>query len=202
MQNRRKLQLRQLVSTALVCAITDVVKSAPDGYTLFWSLKLINKVPGTQLGAILVVANFVAIAATPMFGCLSDHFGRKRIFLLLGLANLILIPICYMQLSHLTPTNLGLIYLYALVLTFCGNAMLAPIIISLNERFPTKVRATGTSLSWNVGFAIGGMMPTFVTLASQTQERIPSTVLAFLLVAILLYLGGGATVPETRGRMA
>jgi len=165
-------------------------------------LKLINKVPGPELGGILVVANFVAIAATPTFGYLSDIFGRKRIFLFLGLANLILIPLCYIQLSHLSVDSLSLIYLYALILTFCGNAVLAPIIIFLNERFPTKARATGTSLSWNVGFAVGGMMPTFVTLASGTSDYIPSTVLTFLVVAILLYIVGACIVPETQGRMS
>ena len=165
-------------------------------------LKLINKVPGAELGGILVLANFVAVAATPIFGYLSDVFGRKPIFLFLGLANLVLIPLCYIQLSHLSMDSLGLIYLYALILTFCGNAVLAPIIIFLNERFPTKVRATGTSLSWNVGFAVGGMMPTFVTLASGTPEHIPSTVLTFLVMAIMLYVIGAIIIPETRGRMS
>lgn len=164
-------------------------------------LKLINKVPASELGGILVIANFVAIAATPTFGYLSDSFGRKRIFLFLSLANLILVPSCYMQLAHLSPDSLGLIYLYALILTFCGNAVLAPIIIFLNERFPTRVRATGTSLSWNAGFAVGGMMPTFVTLASGTPEHMPSTVITFLLVAIALYIIGAIIVPETRGKM-
>lgn len=165
-------------------------------------LKLINKVPGSELGGILVLANFVAIAATPTFGYLSDSFGRKRIFLFLGLANLVLIPLCYMQLTHLSPDSLGLIYLYALILTFCGNAVLAPIIIFLNERFPTKVRATGTSLSWNAGFAVGGMMPTFVTLASGSAQNIPSTVITFLVVATVLYIAGAIIVPETRGKMS
>ena len=164
-------------------------------------LKVINKVPGAELGSILVVSNFAAIAATPIFGHLSQVFGRKRIFLVLGLANLILIPLCYTKLTHQTLDSLGLIYLYAFVLTFCGNAVLAPIIIFLNERFPTRMRATGTSISWNVGFAIGGMMPTFVTLASGTPDRIPSTLLVFLGVAIVLYIAGAVIVPETRGNM-
>ncbi len=165
-------------------------------------LKLINKVPGTELGSILVLSNFVAIAATPLFGALSESFGRKRVFLGLGIANLILIPLCYHLLSGTTTDAMGLIYLYAFVLTFCGNAVLAPIIIFLNERFPTPVRATGTSVSWNVGFATGGMMPTFVTLASGSPANIPSTLLAFLVVAILLYILGALIVPETRGRLS
>lgn len=164
-------------------------------------LKLVNKVPNGDLGAILMVANFAAIAATPLFGHLSQKFGRKRIFLAIGLANLILIPYCYTQLSHLGPDALGLIYLYAGVLTFCGNAPLGPMIIFLNERFPTKTRATGVAVSWSIGFAVGGMMPTFVTLASRTPADIPSALMAFLLVAIGLYIAGALIVPETRGNM-
>jgi MFS transporter, MHS family, proline/betaine transporter len=162
---------------------------------------LINKVPNANLGAILMVANFAAIAATPLFGHLSQIFGRKRIFLALGLANLVLIPYCYVQLSHLTPDAIGLIYLYAGILTFCGNAPLGPMIIFLNERFPTKVLATGVAVSWSIGFAIGGMMPTFVTLASRSAANIPSTLITFLLGAILLYIAGAILVPETRGNM-
>jgi MHS family proline/betaine transporter-like MFS transporter len=161
----------------------------------------VNKIPASDLGGILVAANFVAIVATPLFGALSDNFGRKRVFMFLAAANLVLIPLCYVRLTALTPDSLGMIYLYAGILTFCGNAALAPIIIFLNERFPTKLRATGTSLSWNVGFALGGMMPTFVTLASQTSQNIPSTVLVFVIVATLLYGTGAVLAPETQGNM-
>jgi MFS transporter, MHS family, proline/betaine transporter len=48
------------------------------------------------------------------------------------------------------------------------GSLFFPLLIFLNERFPTAIRATGTGLSWNIGFAIGGMMPTFVSLFSHT----------------------------------
>lgn len=165
-------------------------------------LKLINKVPNHDLGPILMVANFAAIAATPIFGQLSQMFGRKPVFIVIGVMNLILIPFCYVQLSHLTADSMGLIYLYATVLTFLGNAPLGPMIIFLNERFATKIRATGVAVSWSIGFAIGGMMPTFVTLAAGSAVNIPLTLLIFLLVAIVMYIIGGIIVPETRGDMA
>ena len=164
-------------------------------------MKLINKVPNEELGAILMVSNFAAIAATPLFGHLSQIYGRKRIFLVLGLGNLLIIPFFYFQLSQLRPDSLGMIYFYATVLTFCGNAALGPMIIFLNERFPTKVRATGVAVMWSIGFAIGGMMPTFVTLASQSVANIPYTLIAFLVVAIVVYTVGASLVPETRGNM-
>jgi MHS family proline/betaine transporter-like MFS transporter len=58
------------------------------------------------------------------------------------------------------------------------------------------MRATRTSLSWNVGFSVGGMMPTFVALASQTTERSPQTVVTFLLAAIVPDVIGAIVVPE------
>jgi MFS transporter, MHS family, proline/betaine transporter len=164
-------------------------------------LKLVNRLPEYDQGGILVTANFIAIVATPLFGALSDVVGRKRVFMGLAAANLLLIPLCYLLLSQLTGENLGMIYFYAGILTFCGNAALAPIIIFLNERFATAERATGTSLSWNIGFAVGGMMPTFVTLASGSAQHVTVAVLAFLGVAIVMYGIGAILIPETQGNM-
>lgn len=164
-------------------------------------LKLVNKVPNTDLGAILIVANFAAIAATPIFGQLSQMFGRKPIFLVIGIANLFLIPFCYIRLANLGHDSLGLIYFYAAALTFLGNVPLGPMIIFLNERFATKVRATGVAVSWSIGFATGGIMPTFVTLAAGSATNMLPTVLIFLTVAAIVYIIGAAIVPETKGDM-
>jgi K+-transporting ATPase KdpF subunit len=82
-----------------------------------------------------------------------------------------------------------------------GNAAYAPILVFLNERFPTDIRASGTGLNWNVGFAIGGILPTFVNLTSPTIEDIPSRVVIFLGAALLIYLVGALLNPETRGNL-
>ncbi|CAM5196086.1 hypothetical protein CDEF62S_02204 [Castellaniella defragrans] len=164
-------------------------------------LKLINKVPNVELGPILIVANVAALAATPIFGHLSEIFGRKRVFLAIGVIDLLLISYCYTQLSQVPPESLGKIYLYAAILTFLGNMPLGPMIIYLNERFPTKVRATGVAISWSIGFAIGGMMPTFVTLAAGSSENILTTLIIFLVTANIIYILGGIITPETRGNM-
>ena len=99
-----------------------------------------------------------------MIGALSDQIGRKKTFLLVGVCAAILLPLCYLGLAKTTDTTT--ITLYALAIAFVGNAGYAPVLIFLNERFPTALRASGTGLSWNIGFALGGMMPTFVSLVS------------------------------------
>ena len=92
------------------------------------------------------------------------------------------------------------VLLYAVAISLIGGAAIAPIMIFLNERFSTDLRASGTGLSWNIGFALGGTMPTFVSLASATPAQIPTVLAVFTGVIGLIYLIGAVVIPETRGR--
>lgn len=164
-------------------------------------LSVVNGIPGPQASQILVVSNLGVLIAAPLFGHLSEVFGRKKVFLLLGIVNLIVIPFTYLQLSNFRAEAMGSIYLAAFVLAFFGNAAYAPILVFLNERFPTDIRASGTGLGWNMGFAFGGIMPTFVTLTSPSAEDIPSRVVIFMVGAIAIYLIGALLNPETQGKL-
>jgi tetrahydromethanopterin S-methyltransferase subunit E len=87
------------------------------------------------------------------------------------------------------------------LLSALGSAGYAPILIFLNERFPTAIRASGTGLSWNLGFAVGGIMPTVVSVIAGSPADLPM-VLAVALVAIsVIFLVGAFIVPETMGRL-
>jgi MHS family proline/betaine transporter-like MFS transporter len=127
--------------------------------------------------------------------------GRKKTFIIAETASVIGIPLCYLQLTRLGEDSLGWIIFYASTLAFFGKVAYAPLVIFLNERFPTAIRASGTGLNWNIGFAIGGVMPTFVALASPSTEDIPSRLLIFLGAAGLLFLAGSILNPETRGNL-
>ena len=96
-------------------------------------------------------------------------------------------------------TDTTAIAFYALAIAFIGNAGYAPVLIFLNERFPTELRATGTGLSWNMGFALGGMMPTFVSLASSRTANIPMSLSIFAAVIFAIYTIGAVIIPETKG---
>jgi hypothetical protein len=54
---------------------------------------------------------------------------------------------------------------------------------------------------WNGGFAIGGLMTTFVSLASPTVADIPGRLAVFLTACVVLFLVGAALSPETRGAL-
>ncbi len=163
-------------------------------------LGIINKVPKATSGLMLIGGSFILLASALLVGQMSELIGRKRTFLIVGVVSLILIPMAYLQLAQTSATNVGMVTFYVLALSFLGNAAYAPVPVFLNERYPTAIRASGTGLSWNIGFAIGGIIPTFVTLVSPTVKDIPLSLAIFLAVAALIYLIGGLVVPETRGK--
>ena len=160
-------------------------------------LKVVNGVPNNVSSLILMSASLAALFSAVLVGSLSDLIGRKKTFLLVGICMLVLLPLCYLNMARTTDTTA--IALYALAIAFLGNAGYAPVLIFLNERFPTAIRASGTGLSWNIGFALGGMMPTFVSLASAGPAQIPMSLSIFVVVIFAIYLTGAVLIPETKG---
>lgn len=162
-------------------------------------LKVVNQLPNQVSSYILMACSIAAVVAAVLAGALSDVLGRRKAFLVLGVCGVVLLPVCYLRLAG-AADPIGVVP-YAVAIAFIGNAGIAPVLIFLNERFPTAMRATGTGLSWNIGFAVGGMMPTLVSLASPTPADIPMSLAAFAAVVFVLYLVGAAVVPETRGEL-
>jgi MFS family permease len=160
-------------------------------------LKLINGIPNNVASLILMGASVAGLVSSILLGMLSDIIGRKKAFILIGISVVVLLPVCYLNLAQATDTTA--ITLYAVAIAFLGNAGYAPILIFLNERFPTEIRASGTGVAWNAGFALGGMMPTFVSLASATPLQIPISLSIFVVAIFLIYLLGALLVPETKG---
>lgn len=160
-------------------------------------LKVINDIPQTESSIIFMVSSISALVAAVVLGHLSTIIGRKKTFILLGIVNLFALPYLYTELAH--AQNLTMITLFAMGLSFLGNGSYAPVLIFLNERFPTSIRSTGTGLSWNMGFAVGGMMPTLVTVVSGQTSNIPLSLGYFFIALFILYLLGSFIIPETKG---
>jgi MHS family proline/betaine transporter-like MFS transporter len=160
-------------------------------------LKVVNSLPNNTSSMILMGASLSAMIAAVAVGALSDLIGRKKTFLIVGVCTMVLLPVCYLSLAK--ATDMTAATFYALAIAFIGNAGYAPVLIFLNERFPTALRATGTGLSWNIGFALGGMMPTFVSLASAGTTQIPMSLSIFAVCVFAIYTLGAMLSPETKG---
>jgi MFS family permease len=162
-------------------------------------LNLVNHTPNHVSSLILIGANLAAAAGAMLFGELSQHVGRKPVFLASALLRVIAFPLLFLGMAD--AGSLTTLALYALALAFLANGSYGPVLIFLNERFPTALRATGTGLSWNVGFAIGGMMPTLVSLFSAGAAGLPVTLAIFSAAFSVIYVIGALLIPETRGNL-
>ncbi len=162
-------------------------------------MKLVNHVRPQDLGRILSLSALAVIASSVLSGHLTDVVGRKPAMLLYGVASLLAIPPLYLGLSR--AASLAEVGAYAVLLSAAGTFCYAPLLIVLNERFPTAIRSSGTAVAWNVGFALGGSMPVFVSLIAKASAGLaPALALATGVLAVA-YLVAALLVPARRNRM-
>lgn len=164
-------------------------------------LDKINQLPTGPRGLLLVWTSLAILPMALLVGHLSERFGRRPVFLAIGVVNLVALPLLVLAMGGLGPDDSGALLGYGLLITVLANASYAAVPIFLNELFPTRLRATATALIWNGGFAVGGLMTTFVSLASPTVPDIPGRLALFLLGVVALFLLGAAFSPETRGNL-
>jgi MFS transporter, MHS family, proline/betaine transporter len=168
------------------------------GFLPTFLLKIVN-LSRADLGLVLIVSSLVMVVGSPFIGHFSEIVGRRRALQVTGIVNLIGLPLLYFVLSQTGADQLEKVTLIASVISLVGNAGCSIALIYLNERFPTVIRSTGTALSWNIGFACGGMMPTFVVLAGGSMAGIRFSLMVFIIAMNLLLLTGALITAETRG---
>ncbi|WP_206952497.1 MFS transporter [Trinickia acidisoli] len=120
------------------------------------------KLPVSAPFIVLVATGTLRMILTPLFGLLSDRIGRKPVMgasmalYVLTIYPLFVWLIAAPSLSRLLGTEV----VFALLMA----AALGPASTALAELFPTQVRATGLSISYNVATTLfGGFSPFLVT---------------------------------------
>ena len=162
-------------------------------------LSVINKLAKPVAAKILVWGGVVATISPIIVGQLSEMYGRRKAFIGTAIAGFIVFGFAgYGRLAGFS--DLANITTFALLIVCIGNAGYAPVLIFLNERFPTAIRATGTAVCWNIGFAIGGLMPMLVSALSPQVSDIPSRLTWFLIILTACMLCGILIAPETKGK--
>nr|WP_244946888.1 MFS transporter [Legionella israelensis] len=145
-----------------------------------------------------VVINFIALffltLLIPLMGWLSDVVGRKPVFLT-GLAGLLLF--IFPVFSLLLSGHWGKALLAELLLSAVLAPLNATVPTILAEMFPTSVRASGTSIGYNIGQAVfGGTLP----LVALTLTEITGNHYApawYVLIWVLLVLISSRYLKET-----
>jgi len=186
---------RVFVTNALVVGGGATLYYLTSGYIPTFLTTVVG-VPKPVAGSILIVSSIATIAAAFVAGLVTRALGVRRTMLLGGVLGLVCVPLLYHVLGTLQPTQVGALRTWSLLLTMVSPLATAPIVLFLNRRFPTAIRASGTALSWNIGYAIGGFMPTLVTLATHRTSEIATWLGVFVGAAMIVFLVLNWLVPE------
>ncbi|MGW2344300.1 MFS transporter [Streptomyces sp. NPDC001661] len=124
---------------------------------------------------IQIAANVAGMFVVPVFGRLSDRFGRRPIMIGGGLVGGLL---CYPYLWAVSANNVPLTFLLAVlswgVAYQSWNATFA---CFFQELFPAARRVTGFALAQNIGLAIVAFLPTIFTMvAPPGSSNVPLTI--------------------------
>lgn len=142
-----------------------------------------------------VVSNIVFMVTLPLWGVLSDRFGRKPVFIVYGVAFLLL---SFPLMAALDDSAVRLGILTAVALFFVG-AFVGVMPAYFAELFPTAVRASGVAVPYSFMVALfGGTAPYVLTwLHAHHMEWVFSL---YMVVLVAVGLVTTLLTPETKGR--
>jgi MFS family permease len=207
--NARPLKLAELFSPGLLRA--TLVGSGLAFVAVFglwgatnWTPTLIRALPDlkgisaseltSHVSYAVILLNVGALAGYLTFGPLADRVGRRRVFALMCLGSLVMLPVTF-----LTPRTYAQVLLLLPLLGFFNNGIFSGFPIYLPELYPTRIRATGAGFCFNIGRVLAASGP-FVT--GYLITALGSFGLAASTVA-LIYLFGLLILPfapETKGQ--
>jgi MFS family permease len=149
----------------------------------------------TAMLTVGVIANVVALVTIPFWGRLADRIGRKPVFLFGSIGCALL------MFGYLWSISIGsypLIFVFGILLfgiVICATSGVWPAFYA--EWFPTRVRLTGVALGTQVGFAVGGFVPSIAAAAGGARQDAWLTVSLINAGFVLVNVIAIATARET-----
>lgn len=153
-------------------------------------------VPSKTVGYIMTTALFVFILMQPLFGALSDKFGRRNFMLTFSLLSAVVIyPVMFIGMRHFVDSPV-VITLLLLVLMMVLSFYTSISGLLKAEMFPPHVRALGVGFSYAVGNAIfGGSAPSVALMFK--NAGIEQAFFAYVVVMLVICFCCSLALPKT-----
>ncbi len=166
-------------------------------------LGIVNKTPSSTIAFIVLIGAFAGVLGSVIGGSVSQKIGRKRLGIIGGLVLIAISPLYYYL--GTTPGNDTYTLIAILVpFFFFASISKADLSLTLNENFPTTVRASALGLNWNIGYGLAGVWPliisVFVALYGVGAYGLTSAV--FIAVLATIYTVTTIFSKESRGNIA
>ena len=141
-----------------------------------------------------MLLNVGALAGYLSFGPLADRVGRRRVFALMCVGSLVMLPATF-----LTPRTYTQVLLLLPLLGFFNNGIFSGFPIYLPELYPTRIRATGAGFCFNIGrvLASTGPLVTGCLVTALGSFGLAASAVAVIYLVGLLIL---PFAPETKGQ--
>jgi MFS transporter, SHS family, lactate transporter len=174
-----------IMMAALLWAYDVVVLAQPTMLNYF-------KLPSGRIAPLILIANVGSLIAAFTGGWLSQRLGRRRALLVIGAAA---IPVAFLAAPFWMLPTIP-VYLYLAVFGFVGSlafeAGFGVMPAFLSERYPTEVRATGATGTYNLGQVVAGFSVTVLAVTfggsaiSFTAGIVINAVMALVILLVLV----------------
>jgi len=165
-------------------------------YLATWLVQEVHETKSEALD-INTISLFVLLIATPLFATISDKVGRKPM-LIAGavLMALVAYPLIWLMHHH----NFWMILAGQSVFAIVLSIFMSTIPAFMTELFPAKIRASATSISYNIPYAIfGGTAPMVAVWIISVTDN-PEAISGYLVIVSLLAFFIALSVKETKGK--